>query len=309
MPLLPDLIDGAYIYAEDINERYRQVYNWSTEGVHWEITNPAISSDDFSFASSPKGLMVDTVIDASGSLGCAIVGQIDIESGAPTLGSAQGVRGDVRVAAACEVYGVFGYVDWQHASANGAGAIFATRGLVADNTINGSIDGLHVVGEGDFPAANGIKIHSSGSGNKFHSAIRIKSAVDHGIIVEDLGVSAIPFTAIHANVGGPDSYTALFLDRTYNDVGDTMDIVYGANGNALNTGNRAGRLSMQAITSGVMGFVLYAQNGGDGYSNEIAMFAGNGSVKFAGLPSSNPGAGTKQLWYDPADGNRVKFAA
>lgn len=26
------------------------------------------------------------------------------------------------------------------------------------------------------------------------------------------------------------------------------------------------------------------------------------------LRSTNPGAGTKQLWYDPADGNRVKFA-
>lgn len=29
----------------------------------------------------------------------------------------------------------------------------------------------------------------------------------------------------------------------------------------------------------------------------------------AALPASNPGAGTKQLFYDPADGNRVKFAA
>lgn len=27
------------------------------------------------------------------------------------------------------------------------------------------------------------------------------------------------------------------------------------------------------------------------------------------LPNANPGAGTKALWYDPADGNRVKFAA
>jgi hypothetical protein len=26
-----------------------------------------------------------------------------------------------------------------------------------------------------------------------------------------------------------------------------------------------------------------------------------------GLPSSNPGAGSKQFWYDPADGNRVKY--
>jgi hypothetical protein len=28
-----------------------------------------------------------------------------------------------------------------------------------------------------------------------------------------------------------------------------------------------------------------------------------------GLPSYNPGAGSKQFWYDPSDGNRVKFAA
>ncbi|HEY1242228.1 MAG TPA: hypothetical protein VGF16_16805 [Bryobacteraceae bacterium] len=27
------------------------------------------------------------------------------------------------------------------------------------------------------------------------------------------------------------------------------------------------------------------------------------------LPGSNPGAGSKQFWYDPSDGNRVKFAA
>jgi hypothetical protein len=40
-----------------------------------------------------------------------------------------------------------------------------------------------------------------------------------------------------------------------------------------------------------------------------------GSLTFAAssyalrnLPGSNPGAGSQQLWYDPADGNRVKFA-
>jgi hypothetical protein len=26
------------------------------------------------------------------------------------------------------------------------------------------------------------------------------------------------------------------------------------------------------------------------------------------LRSTNPGAGSQQLWYDPADGNRVKYA-
>lgn len=29
----------------------------------------------------------------------------------------------------------------------------------------------------------------------------------------------------------------------------------------------------------------------------------------ASLPAASPGAGTKQFWYDPADGNRVKYAA
>ena len=34
-----------------------------------------------------------------------------------------------------------------------------------------------------------------------------------------------------------------------------------------------------------------------------------GAVQANALPSVNPGAGSKQFWYDPADGNRVKFAA
>jgi hypothetical protein len=35
----------------------------------------------------------------------------------------------------------------------------------------------------------------------------------------------------------------------------------------------------------------------------------DGAISFPYLPSTNPGAGSKQLWYDPSDGNRVKFAA
>jgi hypothetical protein len=32
-----------------------------------------------------------------------------------------------------------------------------------------------------------------------------------------------------------------------------------------------------------------------------------GAVALSGLPSTAPAAGSKQLWYDPTDGNRVKF--
>jgi hypothetical protein len=33
-----------------------------------------------------------------------------------------------------------------------------------------------------------------------------------------------------------------------------------------------------------------------------------GSIDWSGLPTTNPGAGTKKLWADPADSYRVKFA-
>jgi hypothetical protein len=34
----------------------------------------------------------------------------------------------------------------------------------------------------------------------------------------------------------------------------------------------------------------------------------NGGVAINGLPSADPGAGTNRLWYDPSDGNRVKYS-
>ena len=45
------------------------------------------------------------------------------------------------------------------------------------------------------------------------------------------------------------------------------------------------------------------------YASLKALSISCSSVAMPNLPSSNPGAGTKQQWYDPADGNRVKFAA
>jgi len=37
--------------------------------------------------------------------------------------------------------------------------------------------------------------------------------------------------------------------------------------------------------------------------------SGGTTLAMSALPSSNPGAGSKQFWYDPSDGNRVKYAA
>jgi hypothetical protein len=45
-----------------------------------------------------------------------------------------------------------------------------------------------------------------------------------------------------------------------------------------------------------------------GASVEVMRLLPFGGVVFDNLPSTNPGAGSKQIWYDPADGNRVKYA-
>lgn len=42
-------------------------------------------------------------------------------------------------------------------------------------------------------------------------------------------------------------------------------------------------------------------------ANGQKMRIGNGVYQLDTLPSTQPAAGSKQLWYDPADGNRVKF--
>jgi hypothetical protein len=46
----------------------------------------------------------------------------------------------------------------------------------------------------------------------------------------------------------------------------------------------------------------------DAVSNYVSFTLAASSYSLKGLRSSNPGAGSQQLWYDPADGNRVKYA-
>jgi hypothetical protein len=47
--------------------------------------------------------------------------------------------------------------------------------------------------------------------------------------------------------------------------------------------------------------------GGTSVGGSTFAMTGN-SLSISNMPSSNPGAGTKQFWYDPADSDRVKYA-
>ena len=67
----------------------------------------------------------------------------------------------------------------------------------------------------------------------------------------------------------------------------------------------ASKARLSSIFSGGNGSLeLTALSGGGRF-----FVSADGTLEFGPLPSSNPGAGSKRFWYDPADGNRVKFAA
>lgn len=66
------------------------------------------------------------------------------------------------------------------------------------------------------------------------------------------------------------------------------------------------------VDSTLMGYVGFGSSYvsvGFGGGIEQVRIAESGHFAIFALPSSNPGAGSKRLYYDPADGNRVKFAA
>jgi hypothetical protein len=52
----------------------------------------------------------------------------------------------------------------------------------------------------------------------------------------------------------------------------------------------------------------YAPSGANPRTFSNVFLADTTGVSVPSLPSSNPGAGSKRFWYDPADSNRIKFA-
>lgn len=66
------------------------------------------------------------------------------------------------------------------------------------------------------------------------------------------------------------------------------------------------------VDSTLMGYVGFGSSYvsvGFGGGIEQVRIAESGHFAIFALPASNPGAGSKRLWYDPAAGNVVKFAA
>jgi hypothetical protein len=99
------------------------------------------------------------------------------------------------------------------------------------------------------------------------------------------------------NTAGVNGTAPLVLDRTYGDVGDYQDIVFGAGGG--NAPNRAAIIRSVAVGGGEGGLAFYTQTAsGDAANHQSVMILGNGNV---GIGTSTPAVKLDIVSNDSSD--------
>ena len=89
-------------------------------------------------------------------------------------------------------------------------------------------------------------------------------------------------------------------------LGDKIFLYDGGGAGSYGMGVQSGQL--QIFTNNAVASIAFGIGGSSATFSPFLVLTPT-SFTTQNLPSANPGAGTKQLWYDPADGNRVKYAA
>jgi hypothetical protein len=123
--------------------------------------------------------------------------------------------------------------------------------------------------------------------------------VEGGIIDESAANSDRLHITAAGNVGIAISNPSCRLSVGTEIADQKLALYDGTSGNFYGFGIRGGILMYQSGAS----HVFYT-----GATVERMRIGASGEIMIQNLPAGNPGAGSKQLWYDPADGNRVKFA-
>lgn len=150
-------------------------------------------------------------------------------------------------------------------------------------------------------AANGSLFEASGS---CQNGIVFSGMTFAGNVLDLPGFLLLPGGVIGSAVTiRPSSPSAIQLN-IFSDTKTSGSML--AMGHATSAWPAGNALSMNfAAGSGSFGGNFIAL-----FLNSVLKFAvdSTGGIAVPGLPSVNPGAGSKKLYYDPADGNRVKFA-
>lgn len=168
---------------------------------------------------------------------------------------------------------------------------------------------LHVAGQGFYSSS--MQNYDPGDGSGAGTRIGYNQTGDWGYVnASNTGVAGKGLRLQPA--GGWVSVGSLGTPLT--DSLTLAPILYATsqdNGIRLQTpgGEVQARLALKMDGAGQPSFAIDGPSAVGAYAEAFAIVWMTGGIKMPRLPSSNPGAGTKQLYYDPADGNRVKFAA
>ena len=178
----------------------------------------------------------------------------------------------------------------------------AALGIIQTTDINSNVaekrsSAIVLVADGATANNRGGSIRLStkpDGGTALVEALRITNAGRVGI-----GLTG-PGAVLH--VSAPSAKTAQF-DNAGAGSFDTSVSVANTNAAAAIAG---GMLRIVSANSNLGNLLICLTNPGGGVLFGVHA---SGLIQANSMPSTNPGAGTKCLWYDPADGNRVKFAA
>jgi len=131
------------------------------------------------------------------------------------------------------------------------------------------------------------------------------AAAGHVGVGNDMTVKPVGDTSIQFAVGGVGfgRVTVAWTAAAGQQVGAYSFANYAIPATDKRVAQMAG-IADGAINSGAFSF----STANLGAFSEKLRIGAAGAIAMPLLPNANPGVGTKQLWYDPADGNRVKFA-
>ena len=286
-----------------------------TTGVSVAVTNPTLEGVLYTFANTPHhGVFANIVRNNASGLrnDSAVVGQIYATGSAPTTNIAWiGVTGAAKSdIAANEIYGMFGFADFEHSAAYGAGAIFVTRSnTLTDPGGDDGRRGVIIAQEGTYSMGIGLLIMSTSSSggdpdNMFYQGALVKGPRWAGYRTEVFydatsAPTAVAFSAAYTqNTGGADAFLQTYTDRNWTTIGDTVEQVYAWNSSPSGlwaAGSKAGAIKLRAtnVTGGTEATLwsFNARNaGGDGYSNEVMTVSGTSTITaatFSGALSGN----------------------
>jgi hypothetical protein len=121
-------------------------------------------------------------------------------------------------------------------------------------------------------------------------------------------LAAGPTTVLQASgatgrVGIGTSAPSCVLDVHCAAAGQSLNLTDGVNSTLLVTHGSTPTANSVIFNALGSGSIHFENNGVQTFS----LLSGNG-IQMKNLRSTNPGTGSKQLWYDPADSNRIKYA-